>query len=619
MAEKKKKKKRVRREIVRNKNRLLKGKDLLYLRILSFLILGVFVAAFAVTGFFLFSHRQEAAERQDIFDEAFAEEEQAEIVSEVMHEGILKGIVSAAQGVRDALRERPEEMEVPTDQLGSFASLDGVKIAEGGKVVVSLSAPGLPVSDDKYYYLFEEKIWEDSGTEGREPLTRTYKDAEVELTVDLNRGSADSRLNSRFYLAVKRDGTYRPVCHARYVENPEALASYNYSGTSHASKKGLLIDPTKSTGGEWDDLGVQYCTYNFPLSHILGGTSNAAYPTIAYNYHGKTWYFNGAHIHQYDYLFSTLTRKGIDITGIILDDASTAAYPAFTHPSARSGSTAPYYMFNGVTEDGVEAIGALATFLAGRYTGGDHGRVQNWIIGNEVNARKEWNYMPSGTGLSEYTEAYAKAYRVFYNGIKSVNAGAGVYICLDQQWNRSKKNNPDYNARELLDSFAVTIRDFGDINWGLAYHPYSCPLTQPAFWKATNNVKQSVDSPFITMNNIGILTNYMHQDRFLTKSGQVRSIILSEQGFTSTSGQDVQAAAVAYAYKIAAANPDIDIFIYARESDHAVEVAQKLALGLNDTGGGHKRSYNVYKHMDKADASSVIDFALGIIGISRWP
>ncbi|MBR5116548.1 MAG: hypothetical protein IK096_05725, partial [Lachnospiraceae bacterium] len=383
--------------------------------------------------------------------------------------------------------------------------------------------------------------------------------------------------------------------------------------------KGLLIDPLKSSTGEWDDLGVDYATYNFPLSHILGATSNGAYPTIGYNYHGKTYYFNGAHIHEYDYLFSIMTKKGIDITGIILDNASVSAYPEFTHPDARSGSTAPYNMFNGATKDGVEALGAVATFLAGRYSGGEHGRVHNWIIGNEVNARKEWNYMSASTDLKTYTAAYAQAYRVFYNAIKSVNAGAGVYICLDQQWDRNKKNNPDYDARDLLDLFADEIREHGDIDWGLAYHPYSVPLTQAAFWKPTSLVTQSADSSFITMQNIGVLTNYMHQDRFLKKDGGVRSIILSEQGYSSTAGQDVQAAAFAYAYKIAAANPDIDYFIYARETDHSSEIAEHLALGLNDLGGGHKRIYQVYREIDQPGGSAAVDFALSIIGISNWP
>lgn len=63
--------------------------------------------------------------------------------------------------------------------------------------------------------------------------------------------------------------------------------------------------------------------------------------------------------------------------------------------------------------------------------------------------------------------------------------------------------------------------------------------------------------------------------------GKKTRIILAEQGYTSKAGKDVQAAAFAYAYKIAACNPMIDscIFRSYEDSDKA-EVAQGLTLGI---------------------------------------
>ena len=610
-----KKKNKTKREIVRSGNRLLKGKDRLFLRIIAFFILSILAVAAVIAVRSLIPQEGEAPE---MFVSSLGGEFETEEKYEYYSEDALRSAVSAGIGVKAALDLRPEEISVDEYGAGDFAKVEGVRIS-GDLVQVTATAPGLPMSDDKYYYLFSHEIYEDSLPENAEPLDKCYKDSEVTMTADLRRGTPETRLFSGFCLAVKQNGLYRVVSKSSYVENPEALASYSYSGIRHSSKKGLLIDPLKTATNEWDDLGVDYATYNFPLAHILGATSNGAYPTISYTYHGKTWYFNGAHIHEYDYLFSTMTRKGIDITGIILNNAPTGAYPELTHPQARSGSTAPYYMFNGSDKAGVEAIGAVATFLAGRYSGGQHGLVHNWIIGNEVNARKEWNYMNSSTSLSDYSKAYAQAYRVFYNAIKSVNAGAGVYICLDQQWDRNRKNNPDYDARDLLDTFAGQIRAGGDIDWGLAYHPYSQPLTKTAFWQPNKLVTNSADTSYITMKNLSVLTSYMHRPELLDKDGSVRSIILSEQGYSSSQGQELQAAAFAYAYKIAAANPDIDYFIYARETDHASEIAEGLALGINAPGGGHKMIYNVYKHIDKEDSAKYTDFALGIIGIGAWP
>ena len=44
----------------------------------------------------------------------------------------------------------------------------------------------------------------------------------------------------------------------------------------------------------------------------------------------------------------------------------------------------------------------MLSFLANRYAGTGHGKVMNWVIGNEINARKEWNYI-------EYMETEAIA------------------------------------------------------------------------------------------------------------------------------------------------------------------------------------------------------------------
>ena len=56
-------------------------------------------------------------------------------------------------------------------------------------------------------------------------------------------------------------------------------------------------------------------------------------------------------------------------------------------------------MFNTVDQAGLEKLEAVAAFLGQRYSGTGHGTVDNWIVGNEVNARNEWNYMDPAAGL----------------------------------------------------------------------------------------------------------------------------------------------------------------------------------------------------------------------------
>lgn len=527
----------------------------------------------------------------------------------------MKEIVTSGKAVSEALKERPESVTLTQDNAAEFASIKTCEINAGtGKVEITVESPGIAVSDDKYYYLFNESTFAEGINDGQEAVVSSYKDSEVTFSVNLNRGESDSRLYDKFVVAVRKDGAYLPVSHARYITNPEAIASCSYAGMKQDSIKGLLIDPTKVAGSELDDLGVNYATYNIPLARILGGTSNGAYPTITYSYDGVTYHFNGAIIHEYDYLFETLNAKGIDIAAIILNNASTSAYGEFTHPSARSGSTAPYYMFNAADESGVKALSAVGTFLASRYSGSGHGNVSMWIIGNEVNARKEWNYM-AYTDLETYTAAYTRAFRVFYNAIRSVNAGAKVYMPLDQQWDRNWSKNPDYDGRDMLDLFASSMRDYGDISWNLAQHPYSYPNDNTAFWKTSDLVTNSADTSMITMNNIDVLTDYMAQKSMLNSAGKMRSIILSEMGYSSTSGQELQAAAFAYAYKKMVANGHIDAMMLSRQTDASDEIAQfGLALGLDTTGGAHKYIYNVYKYIDTDQSSAYADFAKAIVG-----
>ena len=100
------------------------------------------------------------------------------------------------------------------------------------------------------------------------------------------------------------------------------------------------------------------------------------------------------------------------------------------YPGTKKSSNAFYYMFNGANEAGFEQTRAIAAFLADHYSGKDsnHGKVSNWIIGNEIN-NQQWNYMGS-MDLTNYVKVYQQAFRIFYTAIKSTNANDRVYCLL---------------------------------------------------------------------------------------------------------------------------------------------------------------------------------------------
>ena len=530
-------------------------------------------------------------------------------------------LVNAARLLTDGVHARPPQIELTAENSADFMTIESCLInAETGKVDVTVSADGLAISDDGYYYLFEEKTY-DTALTSDNYIIEELKDVNLTFTVNLNYNSANSRLFSKFVVAVKKDGEFMSVSKPRYITNPEAIAKYSLSLGNTTSKKGLLVDPEKLRGSELDDLGVKYAAYNIPLSRILGNTSNAYYPTVYYTYNGRSYAFNGQIIAEYDYVFSTLTKKGISTTAIILNDIH-PGYMQLIHPKARSGGgNAPYYAFNATDEEGTEFLAAIGSFLASRYSNNTHGKVTSWVIGNEINARKEWNYIEY-MDTASYVEEYAKAFRIFYNAIVSVNSNAIVYISLDQQWGKSLYSNGGYSSKEIIDEFNRNIKAGGNINWGVGYHPYNYPLTSAKAWstggKAGSYVLDSETTPVITIKNIHVLTDYLQKEEFLTDSGQVRHVTLSEMGYTSSHGQDLQAASFVYAYKVIEANRYIDNMLFSRETDAASEVAQGLALGINTQGGGRKSIYNAFKYVDTDQSATYTDFALKVIGISSW-
>ena len=162
----------------------------------------------------------------------------------------------------------------------------------------------------------------------------------------------------------------------------------------------------------------------------------------------------------------------------------------------------------------------------------------------------------------------------------------------------------------------------GNIDWGLAHHPYSVPMTWPKFWdlsgEAGELVLETEDTSMVTIYNIDVITSYLQKQEFLMPDGEVRPVLLSEMGFTSTYGEDVQAAAFAYAYYIAENNQYIDAMILSRETDAAEEVAQGLALGLSYQNGRRKYIYDTFKYIDTGEADVYTEFARNYLGIQSW-
>ena len=491
---------------------------------------------------------------------------------------------------------------------------------EDGTVV----PPETEVPDDGYYYLFELLPYE-TGTGSRTDYAAWCdKTEKLKFSLPFSGGDSDPRLYSRFVVALKIGDTYQAISAPIYVTNPGDVASFTEEYPEAMSKKGLLIELDML--GDAMELGVKHTTINIPYHHIIGGN-------LKYHYNGKDYYFNEELIASYDKMISSFSNKGIIVTAILLNGWNDA-HPELHEAGLAKSSSAFYYGFNVSTPEGYETTRALFSFMAERYSGADykHGRVSNWIVGNEVNNNKNWNYV-GPMDLASYTKLYEKNFRVAYTAIKSRSKNARVFFSTDYEW-KKQNTNLQYAAKDFIDLFNAGISAEGNIEWGLAYHPYPYPMTEPEFWDddQTGMVNETFESPVVNFKNLHVLTDYFQQAHMRTAGGQVRHIILSEEGFTSDSisrGKvyDIQAAAFAYAYYLVDNNPYIDAFILNRQVDAITEVETSCAFGLWTVDMSRpdkviavmpKNIYQVFKHIDTRKSLRYSEFAKSIVGISDW-
>jgi len=536
----------------------------------------------------------------------------------------------AADGVTDGAVEAETEPVKP--EPTEYAHITKCAIQGRNQIAIEGEMKGTwsdPAFYDNYLYLFELKPYQDS-LEGRSDYTAwiTKGDA-LSFTLPLNYGTEEDRLYSKFVVAVFDGTSYTQVSNTAYVTNPEVLAKHTEAYRSAQNKKGLLIENTDSMVADAFELGVNHVIVNIPFHHILG-------QGIDYVYDGKTYHFNKELMEQYDYTIRRMSEKSMTVTAVILngwnDNTPQLIYPGVTK---QPQSKALYYGFNAATEEGYETIKAIASFLAERYSSlsSPYGKVSNWIIGNEIN-NQLWNYM-GPMSLSQYMKEYERAFRVFYTAIKSTNKNDRLFFSTDYNWNHEADGSLKYNAKDVIDTFADQSGAGGPMDWGLAYHPYSIPLTEPEFWDddQTGLIKNDASSPVVNMKNLNVLTDYMQNGALRAPDGSVRHMILSEQGFTSTSATrgentDLQAAAIAYAYYIADSNPYIDAFIMSRQVDAPSEAAASQTFGLwkcdmNQPNAivptMRKKSWSVYKNIDNRNATlETTEFAKELIGIQRW-
>ena len=393
------------------------------------------------------------------------------------------------------------------------------------------------------------------------------------------------------------------------------------------SKKGLQVQMVDDALA----LGIRHAALNVDLTALvdLDGGDDA----FAWQHAGERLWLRTAPIEALDAQVAPLSQAGVVVSAILLACQSGDAARDRLVIHSRCTQRAPNGIaaFNTDSEAGRRWLGGAVAFLAARYSGKvEHGRIWNWIVGNEVNSHWWWYHLGKAD-LPEVVDAYEMAVRIVHGAVREHSQHGRVFVSLEPHWGQRYAAGDAQQAapgRELLTAFAAKSRERGDFDWHVAFHPYPEDLFECRFWR-DRTAPDADDAHRVTFRNLSVLARCLAQKE-LQWQGASRRVILSEQGVHCRDGDDGerdQAVAFALAWSLVQRSPGIDALILHRHVDHAHEGGLRLGLWTRTadsvcTPERRRRMADVFAACDTEQWPACAAFALPVLGIARfedWP
>jgi len=446
------------------------------------------------------------------------------------------------------------------------------------------------------------------------------------LTLPRFDGDRDRLFSSFTVVREKAREEFAAPGQAHFVERFDGVAAYNTPFPIVSSKKGLQVQMVDDAIA----LGIKHAALNVNFSQMIDLSRRTN--SLPWNVDGSTIYFQRGYIESLDRQIGPLTDAGAVVSLILLAYASgdPALNRILLHPGYDKTSPNHLGAFNTVTEDGARHFRACVEFLADRYARDAryHGRVVNFILGNEVNSHWFWANM-GRVSMENFADDYLRTARIATTALRKTSTAARLYLSLEHHWNIRYPGGDAQQAfpgRTFLEYFNQRAKAHGDFDWHLAFHPYPENLFEPRTWN-DKSATTNDNTPRITFKNLELLPRFLRQPEMLFH-GQPRRIILSEQGFhmvNKPEGERWQAAAYAYAYYKTANLPDIDSFILHRHVDHGGEGGLNLGLWTRNAASKSmaepakkKLIYDTFLNADTDQWRQAFNFALPVLGIQRW-
>ncbi|MGH8024058.1 MAG: DUF5722 domain-containing protein, partial [Limisphaerales bacterium] len=209
------------------------------------------------------------------------------------------------------------------------------------------------------------------------------------------------RLFSRWAVVCSQDGIWQWLSAARYADS--VAVRWRLPAESPRSKKGLSgFSANREYENDLDELGIASVTVNIVLDQLIHDSSGPHRKAFVFG--GRTWFLDKAYVSTLDRTLRETARRHIIVSAIILV-APAGRFPEsrYARQLAYPGATPAgiYVMPNLTSRDGFMAFAAALDFLCQRYSRphGRHARIDNWILGNEVDSGWVWTNAGEQTAL----------------------------------------------------------------------------------------------------------------------------------------------------------------------------------------------------------------------------
>lgn len=431
------------------------------------------------------------------------------------------------------------------------------------------------------------------------------------------------------------DGTYTKTSPMSWATDITYAAENNLAEEKAETIKGLdgLTPRTLQTNfNDLTDLDIKSMKINLLLNGVFALNANAN--TTTHEFNGKTYNINQNFVNNLDSRIRACTDAGIKTAFVLLipiNFTNPLLDSIFTHPDASLGL---YSMANVTDARGVEHYTAMVDYLAKRYSRPDglYGRLDQWIIHNEVDAHTSWTHAGEKPAPL-YSQIYDRSMRMVHFTARKYNPTAKVFSSFTKHF-ASKvggDNGPNFRSKEILTVLGTLMKLESDYEWGIGWHSYPTNLFNPKVWEdnpATTPL--NFNAAQITPRNLEVIDAFVRQKSVLYNGKKVRTILLSENGFSSNTERNPnanetnQAAALAYFWKKTSQRlPAIENIQLHRWVDNPNEAGLEFGLWTNVPGtvedfDRKKPGWYVWEAAGKNNEDAVFDPYKSTIGISDW-